>query len=87
MNPVYRLMMAPKMATEIPATMMVLMPVPSHTIRSGARADLGRLFNTTRYGSRTSDNLGEYHSRVAAARLNATTSRKLTTVSRSVTPI
>ena len=41
-------MMAPKMATEMPATMMVSMPVPSQTMSSGASADFGRLFKTTR---------------------------------------
>lgn len=38
----------PKTATEIPATMMVRILAPSQTMRSGARADLGRLFKTTR---------------------------------------
>ena len=34
--------------TIMPATMIVFGVAPSQTIRSGARADLGRLFSTTR---------------------------------------
>ena len=45
---VYRLMMVPKMATEMPAVMIVRMLAPSQTMSSGARADLGRLLSTTR---------------------------------------
>ena len=44
----YRFKMLPKMATDMPATMMVVRLAPSQTIRRGARADLGRLFRTTR---------------------------------------
>lgn len=40
--------MVPKIATDIPATMIVVRFAPSQTIRSGASADLGRLFSTTR---------------------------------------
>ena len=42
------LMMVPKMATEMPAVMIVRMLAPSQTMSSGARADLGRLLSTTR---------------------------------------
>lgn len=45
---VYRFMILPKTATDMPATMMVVGVAPSHTMSSGARADLGRLFRTTR---------------------------------------
>jgi hypothetical protein len=45
---VYRFRMLPKIATDIPAAMMVVWVAPSHTIKSGARADLGRLLSTTR---------------------------------------
>lgn len=47
---VYRLIMDPKRATEIPATMIVVIPLPSHTIRRGARADFGRLFRIDKIG-------------------------------------
>ena len=48
MKQVYRFMMLPNMATDIPATMMVVGVAPSHTMRRGASADFGRLFRTTR---------------------------------------
>lgn len=67
--------------------MMVFAPVPSHTIKSGARADLGRLLSTTRYGSKISDSFGEYHNNVEQTRLNRITRRKLTMVSNSVMPM
>ena len=51
-KPEYRLITEPKMATDMPATTMVRSLAPSHTIRRGARADFGRLFSTTRHGSR-----------------------------------
>lgn len=79
--------MDPNMATEIPATIMVLIPVPSHTMNKGARADLGRLFKTTRYGSSISEHLAEYHKRVADNIPIKRTSRKLATVSRRVIPV
>ena len=50
-KPVQRLIMEPNTATDIPATIIVLLPVPSQTIISGARADLGREFSITRQGS------------------------------------
>jgi len=77
-------MTEPKTATEIPATIMVFIPVPSHTMNRGARADLGRLFSTTRYGSRISEHFGECHKSVAVSRLIARTSRKLAIVSSRV---
>ena len=71
----------------MPATMMVLAPVPSHTMNKGARADLGRLFSTTRYGSRISDSLEECHSKVDMSMLSKSTNRKLNRVSNSVMPM
>ena len=47
-KPVYRFKIAPKIATEIHARIMVFMLLPSHTINKGARADFGRLLRTTR---------------------------------------
>ena len=74
------------MATDIPATIMVVFVAPSQTIRRGASADLGRLFSTTRYGSRISDSLLLNHRATATSMLMAITSRKLRIVSYSVTP-
>ncbi len=79
--------MQPNRATEIPATMMVPVPVPSQTINRGARADFGRLFRMTRYGSIISDRLLEYHKMVAARMLMNITRKKLTRVSSRVMPI
>jgi len=45
---VYRFKILPKIATDIPAAMIVVWVAPSQTISSGARADFGRLFSTTR---------------------------------------
>ena len=45
---VYKFRMLPKIATDIPATIIVSFVAPSQTIRSGASADFGRLFSTTR---------------------------------------
>ena len=47
-KPVYRFKIEPKIATDIPQTIIVRSLAPSHTISKGARADFGRLFNTTR---------------------------------------
>ena len=44
----YRLKMQPKIATDIPAVIIVILLAPSHTISRGASADFGRLFNTTK---------------------------------------
>ena len=79
-------MMEPKTATEIPATIIVVVPVPSQTMNRGARADLGRLFNMTRYGSVISDSLGEYHKSVEVIRLIKNTRKKLNMVSNKVIP-
>ena len=66
---------------------MVLMLLPSQTMRIGARADLGRLFNITRYGSRISARL-LLDQRATAPRIpTAVTKKKLTRVSRMVTPV
>ena len=45
-------MMVPKMAREIAQTMMVFILFPSHTIKMGAKAVFGRLFNVIRKGSK-----------------------------------
>ena len=71
----------------MPARMIVLMLAPSHTIRSGASADFGRLFSTTIAGSRISDTIGSIHSRMASRIPQITTSAKLINVSESVTPM
>ena len=80
-------MMEPKTATEIPATMMVVIPVPNQTINNGARADFGKLFKITRYGSKTSDNFVEYHNAVDTIRLIIHTRKKLRKVSTNVIPM
>ncbi len=67
--------------------MMVCTWLPIHTISIGARADFGRLFSITRYGSRISDALRLDHSRTAAEIPITVTIRKLTIVSNSVIPI
>ena len=51
-KPVYRVRMEPNTATDTAAVMMVRMLLPSQTMSRGARADLGRLFNRTRKGSK-----------------------------------
>lgn len=45
---VYNERIVPKIEMEMAVTRIVLYPVPSHTIRTGARADFGKLFNVTR---------------------------------------
>ena len=67
--------------------MMVFIPVPSHTMRRGARADFGRLFSTTMYGSSISDSFGHSQRTTAIRILMAMTRRKLTRVSYRVTHI
>ena len=66
--------------------MMVVRVAPSHTMRSGARADFGRLFRTTRYGSRISESFLLNHRSTAVRILKTITRRKLTIVSYKVTP-
>jgi hypothetical protein len=44
-------MIVPKTATLTAVTIIVFGVFPSHTIRSGARADFGKLLRITRYGS------------------------------------
>ena len=80
-------MMLPKMATDIPATIIVLGVAPSHTIRSGARADFGRLFSTTRNGSVISNSFLLNQRSVAIRILKMVTRTKLTSVSYSVIPM
>src|SRR5699024_9850055 len=79
--------MLPKIATDMPATMMVVFVAPSHTIRRGARADFGRLFKTTRYGSRISESLLLNQRATAARILTKVTRKKLASVSYKVTPM
>jgi hypothetical protein len=80
-------MMLPKIATDIPATIIVFGVAPSQTIKSGARADFGRLLRTTRNGSVISKSFLLNHSRVAMRMLRIVTSIKLTRVSYSVIPM
>ena len=47
--------MLPKIATDMPATIIVVFVAPSQTIRRGARADFGRLFKTTIYHLKKTD--------------------------------
>ena len=80
-------MIEPKIATEIPATIMVFMPVPRHTMNKGASADLGRLFKMTRVGSNMAAMDFENHKRDAHTTLKSITKKKLNTVSARVYPI
>ena len=73
--------MLPKIATDIPATMIVVRVAPSHTIKRGASADFGRLFKTTRNGSNISESFGLNHKRIVTRRLHKMTRKKLTSVS------
>ena len=60
---------------------------PSHTMRRGAKADFGRLFNTTRKGSVISKSFLLNQRSVAMNILKMVTRRKLSNVSYSVTPM
>ena len=80
-------MIEPKIATDIPAIIMVFIPVPSHTMISGANADLGREFKITRKGSNILETLGKQIKRIADSIDNKVTAKKLTMVSNKVTPI
>ena len=75
------------MPTEIPHKIMVLGPVPSHTIMSGAKADLGRLFNMMRNGSKVLPMEGRNQNRVAIIRDRNIIKKKLMVDSNKVTPI
>ena len=77
----------PNIATEMPAVMIVFTFAPIHTMRSGASADFGRLFRTTRYGSITAEKRGKSHKSTANAMPSVETSRKLIPVSYTVIPI
>ena len=70
-------MIQPKIATEIPAIIIVFVPVPSHTMKSGARADLGRLFKMTKVGSIISESVLENHKKLAITMPIKITSKKL----------
>ena len=80
-------MIQPNMATLIPAMIIVFVPVPSQTIKSGARADLGKLFNITKVGSIISDKVFENHKRLATTIPIIITRKKLKIVSYKVTQI
>ena len=86
-KPVYKLMIEPNMATEMPATIIVLLPVPSHTIIKGARADFGSEFKITRYGSMILLNRSKDSIRIAVKILKRLTIKKLRMVSYSVIPV
>ena len=86
-NTWYRFSIHPNIPTDIPQSMIVFGPVPSHTIISGASADFGRLFNTIRNGSKVCPRPGRNQNRVASISEKVTISRKLTTDSHSVIPI
>ena len=73
--------------TEIPATIIVLLPVPSHTIIRGAKADLGREFKMTRYGSIILLTLSKESMIMAIKILSRFTIRKLRIVSYKVIPV
>ena len=86
-KPVYKVRMEPNTATDTAATTMVRMLLPSHTIKRGARADLGRLFNRTRKGSSTCATLLPDHRSRAHARPKTVHTAKLIRVSIRVTPV
>ena len=79
--------MDPNTATDTAATMMVFILLPSHTMSRGARADLGRLFKSTRNGSSTWATLLLDHKSRAQARPKTVQSAKLIRVSSRVTPV
>jgi len=79
--------MEPKTATEIPATIMVLLPVPSHTMISGASADFGKELSITRYGSVILLKVLKDNSNIAIKILSMFTIRKLSNVSYNVIPV
>ncbi|MES9143967.1 hypothetical protein ABEP44_12620, partial [Cutibacterium acnes] len=62
-------------------------PAPTHRIIIGPRAILGKLFNTTKYGSITLDTKSESHSIIAINVPKIVPNIKPITVSRQVTPI
>ena len=77
----------PNTATDTDAATMVCTWLPIQTISIGARADFGRLFNMTRYGSRISDALRLDHKSTAARIPTTVTIKKLNTVSNNVIPM
>ena len=79
--------MEPKTATDIPATIMVLLPVPSHTIIRGASADFGNEFRITRYGSVILLKVLNDRSKIAIKMLSILTIKKLSMVSYKVIPV
>ena len=83
----YRVRIEPKRATETAAVTMVVVLFPSHTIKSGAKADLGRLFKRTKNGSKTLAAEGLAQRRRAQTRPAAVQTAKLISVSMRVTPV
>ena len=79
--------MLPKMATEQAHTMIVVLFAPSHTIRTGANADLGSAFKITKYGSNTLDKVSFHQNSVATKRLPIMTMTNPINVSYKVIPI
>ena len=67
---------APNMATETAATIMVFTLLPSHTMRTGASADLGRLFKSTIYGSAILKTIRNRHINIAHSMPAAITMEK-----------
>ena len=87
LNCVNKLMTEPNTATDIPAMTIVLVPVPSHTMMSGANADFGRLFRMTNDGSKISANGFENHKIDDIKTVKNMTRKKLRIVSNKVHPI
>ena len=81
MKPVYILSIAPKTATDTAATIIVLTSLPSHTMRTGASADFGRLFHSTKQGSNTSKIPRHHHMREAVKKATPITMAKQMRVS------
>ena len=71
----------------MPAMTIVLVPVPSHTMMSGANADFGRLFKMTKDGSKISAKGFENHKIDAIKIEKSITRKKLKMVSNKVHPI
>ena len=80
-------MIAPNIATDMPATMMVVSFAPA--IRSEAVQVWisGRLFKMTRYGSRIRESLEDIQSSTATPMDSSVTKRNLRVFSNSVVPI
>ena len=77
-------MTVPKIARETAQTMIVFMLLPSHTIKIGARAVFGRLFNVIRKGSITAAKDLFHHKRIDSPIPAIKTMKKLKKVSKRV---